>query len=34
MKAEEALVTELKDDDVAREYRVPLRKIRSLRALE
>ena len=34
MKAEEALVTELKDDDVAREYKVPLRKIKSLRALE
>lgn len=34
MKAEEVAVVELKDDDVAREYHVPLRKIRSLRALE
>lgn len=33
MNVEDVLVVEVKDDDVAREYKVPLRKIKSLRSL-
>ena len=33
MKVEEVLVVEVKGDDVAREYKVPMRKIRSLQSL-
>jgi len=33
MKVENVLIVEVKDDDVAREYKVPMRKIRSLKSL-
>ena len=33
MKVENVLIVEVKDDDVAREYKVPIRKIRSLKSL-
>jgi len=33
MGVDEVLVVEVKDDDVAREYKVPIRKIRSLQSL-
>ena len=33
MKVENVLIVEVKDDDVAREYKVPMRKIRSLNSL-
>ena len=33
MKVDEILVVEVKDDDVVREYKVPMRKVKSLRTL-
>lgn len=33
MKVENVLIVEVKDDDVAREYKVPMRKIKSLNSL-
>lgn len=33
MKVENVLIVEVKNDDVAREYKVPMRKIRSLKSL-
>jgi hypothetical protein len=33
MKVENVLIVEVKDDDVAREYKVPIRKIKSLKSL-